>query len=195
MTVLLPSVANVLSVYFSASADNLRKGLSWYLDANSFARQSAEEFGFTVEQTTGVIAALSPMMKWGPNKAQALVAFQHGTAMGLGLDPNCVKATRIMNGEGEPLSILGGNKVRAFYSTILDPHGFSIPVIDRHAFDIAVGEVTSEKARGALSRKGMYDAFGAVYVDAAKVAGIGAPQMQAITWMQWREDKGVTDNE
>lgn len=188
----MPSTNNVLSVYFSATADNLRKGLSWYLDAHSFALSSAEEYGFTVEQTAGVIAALSPMMKWGPNKAQALIAFQEREAMGLGLDNNCVKAMRIMNGEA-PLDVLGGNKVRAFYSTILDPAGFSIPVIDRHAFDIAVGEITSDKARGMLGRKGIYEAFGNVYVEAAMTVGIGAPQMQAITWTQWRDNKGVKD--
>ena len=180
-----PLVSNVLSVYNAASADNVREGLSWYLDAHNYANLLSPN---NVAMAAGVIAALSPMMGWDSNKKQAGIAFSRGDAKGLGLSKNCDKANRILAGEN-PLDVLGGDKVRAFYSTILDPAGFSIPVIDRHAFDIAVGEVTNEKARGTLSRKGVYESFGAVYVDAARIAGIGAPQMQAVTWMEWREMK------
>lgn len=108
--------------------------------------------------------------------------------MGLGLDGSCVKATRILAGE-TPLDVLGGDKVRAFYATILDPHGYDVPVIDRHAFDIAVGRVTDEKARATLSRKGEYARFGEVYIDAARSVGVSSSQMQAITWVAWRRLK------
>lgn len=180
-----PLVSNVLSVFSLASADNLREGLSWYLDAHNFARILDPN---NVERAAGVIAALSPMMGWDSNKKQAAIAFERGNAAGLGLSRNCAKAQAILDG-GKPLDILGGDKVRAFYSTILDPFGFSFPVIDRHAFDIAVGEVTDEKRRGALGRKGIYAAFAEVYIDAAKVAGVSSSQMQAITWVAWREMK------
>ena len=82
-------------------------------------------------------------------------------------------------------------EVRAFYRTILDPTGDIDPVIDRHAFDIAVGMRTNEKARGILSRKGVYSEFAHVYREAAKIAGIGSAQMQAITWVAWREALGI----
>lgn len=180
-----PLVSNVLSVYNTASADNVRAGLSWYLTAHNLAALLSPG---NPAMGAGVIAALSPMMGWDSNVMQAKRAFERGNANGLGLAKNCAKADAILAG-AEPLSVLGGNKVRAFYSTILDPTGFSVPVIDRHAFDIAVGEVTDDKRRSTLSRKGVYDAFGAVYVEAARIVGIGAPQMQAVTWMEWRERK------
>lgn len=177
-----PSVSNVLAVYNLASANSIREGLSWYLDAHNFARILDPD---NVESAAGVIAALSPRLNWDMNKGAAQKAYDRGDAMGLGLGANCTKANRIMAGE-TPLDVLGGNKVRAFYATILDPTGDIDPVIDRHAFDIAVGELTDDKARSILSRKGVYAEFAAVYREAALIAGIGASQMQAITWVEWR---------
>lgn len=190
MSDLTPTVSNVLAVYNNATANNLREGLSWYLDAHNFATILAANFGSNVTTAAGVIAALSPMMGWETNKKQATKAFQNGTAAGCGLTRNCAKADFIMAGN-DPLAILSGNKVRAFYSTILDPHGIYAPVIDRHAYDIAVGQVTNDKARSALSRKGEYERFAEVYIDAARVAGISPAQMQAVTWVAWREMKAA----
>lgn len=180
-----PTVANVLSVYGLASADDLREGLSWYFTAHDLAAilSPADR-----AMGAGVIAALSPMMGWETNMRQANLAFERGTADGLGLTRNTAKANRILAGEN-PLDVLGGDKVRAFYSTILDPRGYDVPVIDRHAFDIAAGRVTDEAARSTLSRKGQYARFGAVYVDAARAVGVSASQMQAITWVAWRRLK------
>lgn len=180
-----PTVANVLSVFDRASEANLSDGLSWYDDAHSFARILSPN---KPSKGAGVIAALSPMMGWDTNKNQAAKAFRNLTAEGLGIIGNCVKAERILYG-ADPLTVLSGNKVRAFYSTIMNPAGHSVPVVDRHAFDIAVGMVTDDKTRGTLSKKGVYALFADVYIQAAIARGVGAPQMQAVTWMQWREDK------
>lgn len=188
---LTPAVDNVLSVYYSATPDNLRNGVSWYLDANNFAAMLVEIYdipGANLEMAAGVIAAMSPMMEWSLNKRVAATAFARGNANGAGLARNCAKANAILAG-ANPLDILGGNKVRAFYRTIVEPTGDIDPVIDRHAFDIAVGKVTDDKTRGILGRKGMYESFAGVYREAARLSGIGSAQMQAVTWMQWREDK------
>lgn len=186
-----PSVANVLSVYNGASADNIREGLSWYLDAHTEAHRLTPG---DPAKGAGILAALSPMNGWqnNKNKARQLIA-QNGDGTGCGLYRNVAKAVAIFEG-ADPLDVLGGDKVRAFYQTILDPFGDIDPVIDRHAFDIAVGERTDEKRRGILSRKGVYSEFAHVYREAAKIAGIGSAQMQAITWVAWREAIGVSHN-
>lgn len=188
-----PSVANVLAVYNGASAQNMREGLSWYLDAHNYARILCSTYEVSVEQAAGVIAALSPMNGWENNKRKAMQLISQGHGEGCGLYRNVAKAEAIMLGgwDIDPLDILGGDKVRAFYATILDPFGDIDPVIDRHAFDIAVGERTDEKRRGILSRKGVYHEFANVYREAAKIAGIGSAQMQAITWVAWREALGI----
>lgn len=193
-----PSVANVLAVYHGAFDYHLRFGLEWYAIAHREALRMGGGRANHLSRNAGIIAALSPMNKWDNNlnKARQLVSMrgrvtvERGRPNGIGLGNNVAKAIAIYNG-ADPLDILGGDKVRAFYRTIVDPTGDIDPVIDRHAFDIAVGERTNEKRRGALSRKGVYAEFAAVYREAARIAGIGSAQMQAITWVAWREAIGI----
>jgi hypothetical protein len=193
-----PLVANVLAVYYGASADNLRDGLSWYSTAHNEAKAMGGRREWHLARNAGIIAALSPMNSWTNNlrKARLLVSLRgkvtvaKGQPNGIGLGDNVAKAVAIYRG-AEPLDVLGGDKVRAFYRTILDPKGDIDPVIDRHAFDIAVGQVTNDAARQALQRKGVYQQFAHVYREAALIAGIGSAQMQAVTWVAWREAKGI----
>lgn len=193
-----PSVENVLAVYNGASADNLRDGLLWYATAHNEARAMGGRREYHLARNAGIIAALSPMNAWSNNlrKAQMLISLRgnvkvaKGQPNGIGLGNNVAKAVAIYRG-AEPLDVLGGDKVRAFYRTILNPTGDIDPVIDRHAFDIAIGMRTNDAARTILGRKGVYSEFAAVYREAAKVAGIGSAQMQAITWVAWREALGI----
>lgn len=190
-----PSVSNVLAVYNGASAESMREGLSWYLDAHNVAALIGKDIPvsseFQTEHAAGIIAALSPMNGWENNKRKAIqLIAQKGIGTGCGLTRNVAKAEAIYFGNA-PADILNGDKVTAFFRTILDPTGDIDPVIDRHAFDIAVGERTDEKRRGALSRKGVYEQFAQVYREAAIIAGIGSAQMQAITWVEWRRLNGI----
>lgn len=189
-----PSVANILSVYNEATAADLREGLAWYLTAHNWCRvRAGANRPHLIARNAGIVAALSPMNAWGNNKRKAeelislrgRIVVEKGKPNGIGLGANVEKAIAIYNG-ADPLDVLGGDKVRAFYQTILDPLADIDPVIDRHAFDIAVGERTDEKRRGILSRKGVYAEFAHAYREAAKIAGIGSAQMQAVTWIAWR---------
>lgn len=192
---MMPTVTNVIHSYLTASDAAMSEGMSWYNDAHDFAR-SLDPVRF--HRAAGVIAALSPMNVWTNNKAKAalfyaqngIVEFGKGNSNGIGMRANVEKAIRIYNGE-DALDVLGGDKVRAFYLTILDPTADTTPVIDRHAFDIAVGKKTDDKARSILGRKGVYETFANVYREAANMAGIGAPQMQAVTWVAWREKHNI----
>jgi hypothetical protein len=194
-----PSAANILAVYNLASADDLREGLAWYNTAHNWCRVMAgANRPHLIARNAGIVAALSPMNAWNNNKRKAAeviskrgrITVVKGQPNGIGLGANVSKAIAIYNG-AEPLDILSGDKVRAFYSTILDPQGDVDPVIDRHAFDIAVGERTNDAARTILGRKGIYSAFAHEYREAAAIAGIGAPQMQAVTWITWRNILGI----
>lgn len=199
MTNNTPSVSNVLSVYETASADSIREGLSWYMDAHNFARTVGGGREWHVARNAGIIAALSPLNGWENNKRKAAelisrrarITVEPGKPNGIGIGSNVAKAIAIYNGI-DPLVALSGDKVVAFYKTILDPTGDFDPVVDRHAFDIAVGERTNDKRRGILSRKGVYSDFARVYREAASIVGIGAAQMQAITWLSWRERHGIS---
>lgn len=176
-----------MSVYRNASFAAWSEGMTWYDDAHNFAK-SLDPMRF--HRSAGVIAALSPMNVWSNNKNKAEQLYRQGHGEGCGLYSNVLKAERIYAGE-DALDVLGGNKVRAFYLTIVDPYGDHDIVVDRHAFDIAVGKRTSDKARSQLGRKGEYARFCETYRKGALAAGIGAAQFQAVTWCAWRERHNI----
>ncbi|HTE66948.1 MAG TPA: hypothetical protein VK736_11925 [Candidatus Binatia bacterium] len=104
---------------------------------------------------------------------------------------NVVKARRCDAGE-HWADVLGGPKVRAFAALIDDPDDLTAVVIDRHAFDVAVGRVTSDHERDLLlKRRGVYERFARVYRAAARVLGIPPSVVQATTWTYWRRVKGL----
>lgn len=182
----LPFPEHVLEVFILASRTAQVEGYNWYTDAHNFARS----LDSNVETAAGVIAAMSPLNGWKNNKRVASLLYSG--ERNLGLSRNEAKAIRILSGE-HPLDVLGGDKVRAFYSTILDPYNpHSVPVIDRHAHDIAIGSrVSNNHPSRNLDVKGRYESFARVYSECAESLSIGAPQLQAITWLAWRERFGV----
>ena len=188
-----PNSARIVDVFAEASVAELDAGVNWYADANAFARTLDPEHP---ERAAGVIAALSPMKDWENNCILAARAYEQGYASGA-LRANTAKADAIMAG-ADPLDVLGGNKVRNFYASIADPEHPDAVCIDRHAFDIAVGRITNDKSRTALSRVGVYDSFARSYKRAARaIEREGFPilpsQLQAVVWVTWRRLKGLPD--
>jgi len=176
---------NILTTMGRASRDDIVAGASWYTDAHALAGSLSAD----ITVGAGVIAALSPQLSWVVNQRQAIAAFRTGAASGC-LGSSCRKADRIMAGE-PALSVLGGDKVRNFYDNIVNPHGSSV-AIDRHAWSIAMGFRSSNKDRSSLGRKGEYDRFADAYRAAAGRLGISPPTLQAITWVTWRREAGLT---
>lgn len=187
---LLPShdrmVTNVLSTYEVATPKQIKEGMAWYELAHLFGYKIS---GGNARQGAGVIAALSPQKKWLDNAYLAARAFETGVAKGQVFRANGV-AQRILDGE-DPDLVLSGPKVRAFFSLIADPGNSASVCVDRHAHDIAVGQVTDDKARKILERKGGYDYVASVYSVAAEELSVLPSQVQAVTWCRWREEKGI----
>src|SRR3982751_6848796 len=109
----------------AASAEDLAAGLSWYSRASDLADAlSAGTDGYVSYATAcGVIAALSPRCQWASNvrgAARMVNAFDAGLDQPVvaGTRANRDKAWRILTSGDDPLSILGGPKVRAFYRNI-----------------------------------------------------------------------------
>jgi hypothetical protein len=186
-----PNSARIVEVYRLATIEELDGGLNWYRDANAFAQSLDPE---RPERAAGVIAALSPLKSWEDNVKLAARAYDQGFASGV-LGANARKADAILSG-ADPLEVLAGNKVCNFYKSIANPDDPDAVCIDRHAFDIAVGRITNDQSRTALSRKGVYESFGRAYKRAARVvsADTGAvvpSQIQAVSWVVWRRLKGI----
>ena len=183
-----PTIENILSVYRAAEGWHVREGISWYPDARQIALDLASG---NVAMGAGVLAAFSPQTPWGRNVTIAHRAFADGFASGH-TGTVCEKVNRILSGEN-PLEVLGGDKTTNFCRNIIDPLGNDV-TIDRHAYGIAVGEPMGKRPLTLINRKGGYEMFANLYRAAAQIAGIAVPQLQAITWLVWREALGIVDD-
>lgn len=183
-----PVTARILRVFRSADPDQLADGMSWYQSAHLEALELSDLHGIPVVSACGIIAALSPQMSWGGNiRWAAEVAAGMSTRRGLGL--SLERAIRIRDGE-PPLEVLGGLKVRAFYADIISAGATDAVCVDRHAYDIVTGERGSHKS---LTPKRYFAAAGAYVNAAARLRETGehdeisAAQVQAVTWVTWRD--------
>lgn len=172
-------VSNIVSLYNQATADQAARGRSWYLTANQLASVMSEG---NTRAGAGVIAALSPQKAWLYNVKLAEEAFENNEARGQVGDA-CRKAERIMLGEN-PLDVLPtDSKTWNFYRCIVDPDDAEAVVIDRHAHDIAVGEVYGSADRGISKSKKRYATLAHAYREAARQLGEIPSVVQATTWV------------
>jgi len=181
---LTPTTAAILATYARALPEEMDEGRRWYPRAFDLARGLDPE---RPHRAAGVIAALSPQMPWERNAVLARRTYELGYVPGGQTGNNVAKAERILAGE-DPLDVLGGDKVRAFYRAIV---GEDAVVIDRHAFDAAIGAECTDETRRVLMRVGVYERFSEAYVEAASTALIPASALQAIVWLAWRRLIGV----
>lgn len=182
LTLFVP--ANLHEVLSLATEEDWAYGTVWYDTAHAAALQLSERYGLTIEAAAGIIAALSPQTSWEGNLriADAQCAdpqSSHHTADATG------KARRILQGE-DPLTVLGGRKVRSFYRNILNPSTTGPVTIDRHAAAILAGLSTPEwntRYEKRLERKHFYRLATAIYRAAAREYGLLPHQVQAIAWL------------
>lgn len=192
---LIPGVQNILNIYRTATDQDIIDGTEWYekarrlaihLDPNDPARAAA------------VIAVVSPITPWGRNVWLASEAYRmHAAGEDVAtllptLKGNARKAQRILNGE-DPATVVGGLKVTAFWLTIADPTNSHAVVVDRHAYDIAVGQVTNDDIRSkGIGTPKRYAALADCYFEAAETLSKELGQVvlpstvQAVTWTAWR---------
>lgn len=167
-------VENILKVYRSADFASFSDGLDWYETVHDMAR----DIHSNVSVASGIIAALSPRMPWHRNIELAQVCADGNLNSGA-LKRSIGNANAILSGSN-PWDVLGGLKTRAFYVNILDPYDVDFVTVDTHAIKIAGIDRDSVG-------KGLYNEIAQAYRDAAKVAGMRPNQMQAITWMTYRD--------
>jgi hypothetical protein len=185
---------SILAVFFTANAVEQHEGLSWYGRAQSVARRLADQYGHDLITVAGVISALSPNNRWERNviDAEALVkVYSNGGDVDAlkvcTFSKNKAKAIAILQG-ADPLDVLGGRKVRAFYECII---GRDSVCVDGHAYSIWLGQRVPTTKTPKISDK-LYDKISEDYRIATKqineITGeFYLPcQVQAITWVAWR---------
>lgn len=190
------SHGHILAVYFAASPIELADGARWYDQARSHCLTIAADTGLPFHTVAGVVAALSPNNKWSRNISDAInlcAVYAAGTVADCAtlkvstFGANKIKALSILAG-ADPLSVLGGLKVRAFYECIL---GRDAVCIDGHAYAIWLGRYVPTTATPKISAK-LYDSISQDYRQAThtinQITGrqYTAAQIQAITWCVWQ---------
>lgn len=177
-------VANILAVFNGASDDVMASGIGWYPAAHAFC-QSLDD---NVTRACAVVAVTSPNTSWSANKTFARKAYTNRSGLGMGFPDKVDKVNRLFAGEN-PYDVVKGPKVTPFFLRILDPYSTDIvPVIDRHAQDIADGQ----RALKRNAPRGMrYNVYAAAYLEVARIVGLPAHAVQAVTWETWKEAHGI----
>ena len=185
------AVASVAATFRIASADDIVEGLRWYRDAATIAGGIGRAAGYKGKRATavgaGILAALSPALLWVDSIPIAYDIAATGTVGtdAFTTDGNIVKALAIKDG-ADPLTVLVGNKVRAFYASIVAKGETDAVCVDRHAMAIVAGRKLTDREQGGIGNVGAYDAVALAYVDAAAALGLAPAVLQAITWVTWR---------
>lgn len=173
-------VQNILDAWNDATGQDLIEGHNWYPTAHQVADLMSEG---NIVAGAGVIAALSAQKNWVDNQRLAEDAL-NGDVHGHTKD-TLRKVERILLGE-DPEDVLPMSmKTGMFYRCILDPEDPDAVVIDRHAHDIAVGEVYGNDERG-LGSKQRYAVLAHCYREAALRLGELPSTVQAVTWVRQR---------
>lgn len=170
-------VGRIIRTYNAATETQFERGLRWYRTAYELAEMISD--GNPIAGA-GVIAALSPQKAWYLNKRLAENAFETGEARGHVRDA-VGKAQRIMEGE-DPLTVLPeDSKTWNFYRCIIDPTDPDPVCIDRHAYDVAAGEINGNRKRAIGKRE--YAFLAHCYREAARRLGEVPSTVQAVTWV------------
>lgn len=115
------TTAEIISLYQQATAAGYeRHAAAWYPAAQKEAQRLADRYGLSLKSAAGIIAALSPVMRWQDNIEQA-EQFISGSRNIRQTKSNRVKAQEILLG-ADPDEILQpdewGHKVFYFYKQI-----------------------------------------------------------------------------
>lgn len=187
---------NILTVYEHASAAERSDGLLWYHNALAEAVRLSELFETPVANVVGAIALLSPGLRWELNISHArtlMVALANGNPIpmvGVYGRRNRDKAVSSLRGEHIDKLIVKSPKVKAFYKNILYPgYDLGYVTIDRHAQSIYNGSYVDTKAPSI--HPALYTRIEQAYSNVATHVKILPHQLQATTWLTWRNLKDV----
>lgn len=189
---------SIVSVFAQATVAELAEGMNWYATARSAAQALATQHNLSLHTVAGVIAALSPNMRWELNVKAAdtiIKAYKMGIAPEDATCPaykaNRRKAYQILaeTERANITKILNGNKIVNFYLCIVEPNCSAV-CIDGHARNIYYG--SREVLKGSRVTDKEYNLLVEEYNNATQAINLAynfqltAMQVQAVTWVVWR---------
>lgn len=159
-----------------------REGVDWYNEAHSYCAKLSDKHNIPTFKVAGIVAAFSPMKSWDTNKDITELFLTDGTTKTF--KALVKKAYKILESRSpyEVYSILNGDKISSFFMNILNPESGSHVTIDRHALRIA------GHSKDTCTKK-QYRDVSEAYRNASKELQLLPSQLQAITWVKWRQLK------
>ena len=186
------AVERILDVYSRATEDHIREGTKWYDDAHAIAVDMWVRYPKklnSVAHAAGILAAFSPIESWERNIEKAWMFLDTGDCGALSRSKD--EALLITYGF-DPLDILfrGGRnfKVQSFYRNIADPTDPNPVTVDRHAKAIVYDDSSIVYKRPGAPTQVEYEHYAEAYRKAAKEVDKVPSQLQAVTWLAWREN-------
>lgn len=194
------AVASIKAHFYAAAQypTLFQEGLAWYFTAEKLAKTMALRNRVSTETVVAVIAVLSPNNKWQRNLVDAENCLRAVASGGNATSfksstygQNKEKACLLARGQS-PKTVLGGNKVKAFYANILMPTEVYTVTVDGHAVSIAIAVRTPLSKIPQLSDK-QYKTVADAYrraceeINEDSLQGRVLPsQVQAVTWSYYR---------
>jgi hypothetical protein len=168
--------------------DHWEHGKTWYRQAHQLCLNLSNETNLELRSVCGVMAALSPQVSWEVNIASGESVVRAGKIDKgyTGYSSNVEKAYDCLL--YEPLDILKGFKVVAFYHNILDPFSSIEVTVDTHMGRVLFDKLTLEEKdqRYIFSKKGNHEAQEAIRA-IAKKKQVLPHVLQASLWVCVRE--------
>lgn len=171
----------IAEVWAEMPSETLQEGREWYPAARALAHALDPS---QPARGAAVIAVLSPRRSWPQNAALAEAAYGMPAMDVPTMGDQRRKLARLFAGE-DPYAVVGGDKVRAFHATIVNP-AHPVAVIDRHAIAVVDGKPVGNDALRITSAQ--YRDYSDAYALFAYSVGEYVSTVQAATWIHWRRN-------
>lgn len=192
----LPSVEtmarNVMQAMRDADGRTVVDGSQWYTRGRqTILDKIAKPLGLKPDVACGMAAALSPACSWPTCLADTwAVVNQRWRATVSTYGDNKFKALLILNG-ADPAEVLGEHKVFCFWDNLMNPRTSRRVTVDRHAWRVAFGrDLGPEVINKASKTAGAYARASDAYSEVADSLGLLPLEVQAITWLGFKEKVG-----
>ena len=193
-------INSIIRFYSLATLSEYKEGMNWYKDANVYAKELAQRFDITVQQSAGIIGAFSPQAGWLENKRYAVTfLLTPNVRLRSLIQVNKAKKILTLKSESDIYTALSVNgtawKTKSFFLNILNPDIQTAATIDRHAVAVCIQSTNNVAALPKIDLTGnQYPFFEHCYIKAATKLGILPHQLQAITWLTYRRLRELKDH-
>lgn len=183
---------NILAIYLDADDATRAAGAVWYSEEAARCEDFARRYKRPAHCIAGAAAAISPGLRWETTFSYLAALMKDHHASVPTYSREFVRRAVFCLMGGEPMAVLSGPKVTAFYKLLARQDADAV-VIDGHALNIARGRYDVFRHRAdyrppasvrVTARR--YRCAAAAYREVADVVGAPAHAVQAATWLHWR---------